>query len=347
MTDAILAVRLKALGDIVLTTPALRALHRGYPDRPIDIVTDVRYVALLEGLPGVDRVIGLERNPSSTLATLRTLRRRRYAVAVDFVSTPRTALLVGLSGAPLRVGYDVRGRRIAYSLRIPRDPGMVEGRREYAAASHVRLACAAGGVADGLTPRVTVSDAARSVADRVLREAGIDQPERTVGLVAAGTWATKTWPVSHAAAMAERLRTAGLPILLLSGPGEETVTTALQALVPGLAVLPPCDIGALAAVIERLRGVAGTDSGPRHLAVALGKPTFGWFGPTHPHNWSPPSERHAVWWTDVPCRGCNLTRCPHWTCMPRLLPERAADLILAHFERHAPDAAAVGPAARA
>jgi len=61
VSAAILAIRLRALGDVVLTTPALRALHRGHPGAAIDVVTDARYVALLEGLPGVDRVIGLTR----------------------------------------------------------------------------------------------------------------------------------------------------------------------------------------------------------------------------------------------------------------------------------------------
>jgi ADP-heptose:LPS heptosyltransferase len=118
-------------------------------------------------------------------------------------------------------------------------------------------------------------------------------------------------------------------------------------------VLPPCDVPALAAVIARLAGVIGTDSGPRHLAAALGRPTFAWFGPTNPDNWTPPGD-HGVWWTPIPCRGCNRTRCPHWICLPSLDPREAARLVHEHFERprapfapdlHAP--ADLGPAARA
>jgi ADP-heptose:LPS heptosyltransferase len=93
-------------------------------------------------------------------------------------------------------------------------------------------------------------------------------------------------------------------------------------------------VAQLAAVIERVAAVVGTDSGPRHLAAALGVPSFAWFGPTHPENWNPPDERHAYWFTDVPCRGCDLTSCPHWTCMTRLRPETAFDLVVEHLERH-------------
>ena len=102
----------------------------------------------------------------------------------------------------------------------------------------------------------------------------------------------------------------------------------------GIRLLPPCDVGTLAAVIERLGAVVGTDSGPRHLAAALGRTTFAWFGPTHPDTWNPRGERHGFWWTDLPCRGCDRTRCPHWSCLPALEPPVAAGLVLGHLERH-------------
>ncbi len=123
-------------------------------------------------------------------------------------------------------------------------------------------------------------------------------------------------------------------VLLVAGPGEEAVSGALSRLVPGLAVLPACDVPTLAGVIARLEGLVGTDSGPRHLAAALGVPTFAWFGPTHPDNWQPPGEAHAFWWTPLPCRGCDRTACPHWSCLPGLAPEDAAARVLAHLERH-------------
>src|SRR5439155_11313706 len=138
---------------------------------------------------------------------------------------------------------------------VPRDPPAGDARREYAAASHLRLALAAGGVDDGLEPRVNVSGAARVRAEELLRTAGVRDPEAALGLVAAGTWRTKTWPAAHAAWLARRLLAAGRELLLLAGPGEEHVTTTLTALAPGIAVLPRCDVPDLAAVIERLGGV--------------------------------------------------------------------------------------------
>lgn len=332
MSERVLAIRLRALGDVVLVTPALRALRRGMHDRPLEVVTEARYAPLLEGLEGIARVWPLERSAAGTIALARELRRRRYAIAVDFFGNPRSAQLAAASGAPTTVGFDLRGRRHAYRIRVPRDVAGEGGRREYAARAHVRLALAAGGVHDGLDTRITVSEGARARATALLAEAGAQDPARTIGLVAAGTWATKTWPVSHAALLARRLIAAGRTLLLLAGPGEEATSQALIALAPGLRRLPACGVGELAAVLARLEAVIGTDSGPRHLAAALGVPTYAWFGPTSPDTWQPPGARHGFWQTSLPCRECDRTACPHWSCMPQLTPEIAASRVLAHLE---------------
>jgi ADP-heptose:LPS heptosyltransferase len=212
----------------------------------------------------------------------------------------------------------------------------------------VRLAVAAGGSEDGLDVRLAIPTRAREVARRKLERAGVTAPSRTVGLVPAGTWATKTWPLSHFAVLCRRLEDAGRPVLALTGPGEERLTAELERLAPGIAVLPPCDdVAVLAAVVAELAAVVGTDSGPRHLAAALGLPTFAWFGPADPEIWTPPGEQHGTWWSELPCRGCNRTTCPHWNCLPGLSPQRAAELVLQHLERHERALAHLGPAAGA
>ena len=346
MSDAVLAIRLRALGDVVLTTPALRALHLGYGDAPIDVLTEARYAPLVEGLPGIDRVIPLGPGVRGSVDAVRAFR-PRYGVTVDFFGNPRSAWLAAASRAPRRFGFDVRGRRIAYTDLVPRNVDLGNGRREYAAATSLRLAVAAGGRDDGVTTELRATPAARAIAERLLATAGVRNPSRTLGLVAAGTWPTKTWPSAHAARFARALTERGWEVLVLAGPGEEHVTEVVRRHAPATQLCK-------AAVrrrgarrrIARLGGVVGTDSGPRHVAAALGVPTFAWFGPTNPDNWTPPGAEHRVWWTSLPCRGCNRTACPHWNCMPSLDPDHAAEMASAHFTRHVP-AADLRSAARA
>jgi ADP-heptose:LPS heptosyltransferase len=347
VSDVVLAVRLRALGDVVLVTPALRALAKGHPDAEVHAVTDPRYVPLLEGAPGVAHVWPLERSSAGSLRLIGALRRRRIRAAVDFFGNPRSAVVASRCGAARVHGYALRGRARAYHVTVPRERRPAPDRREYAAATHVRLAESVGGVADGLEARLAIGPAARDDATRLLEAAGVREPGRTIALVAAGTWPTKTWPLSHVAVLARRLAAAGHPLLLLSGPGEDAVVRRLAALAPGLAVLPPCGVAALVAVLARLGAVVGTDSGPRHVAAAFGVPTFSWFGPTHPDTWNPPGDRHGFWRTALPCRACDRTACPHWNCLPGLDPRAAARLVLNHLEHHGRDASDLGTPARA
>ena len=351
MSRRILAIRPRALGDVVLVTPALRALRRGHPNSTLEVLTEARYAPLVEGLAGVERVWTLERTGSATMRLIAALRARQFELAVDFFGNPRTALIAALSGARRTAGYELRGRGRAYHVRVPRTLATVDAKgirhREYAAATHVRLALAVGGIADGLDARIAFSPVGEAAALGLLARAGVREPARTVGLIAAGTWATKTWPAVNAGRLARALAASGWEVLVLAGPGEEAVVESVRRHAGAIAVLPPCGVPELASVIRRLGAVVGTDSGPIHLAGACGVPTFAWFGPTHPETWTPPGERHAHWWTSLPCRGCDRTACPHWNCMPQLTAPDAAARVLTHLERHGRSASDLRPAAGA
>jgi ADP-heptose:LPS heptosyltransferase len=350
VSGKILAIRLRALGDVVLTTPALRALKRGHPDHELEVVADPRYVTLLEWLPEVSRAWPLERDAFSAWRLGGRLRGQRWTWAVDFFGNPRSATLVQLCRARRTAGFDLRGRRHAYQVRVPRDAPGAHGGREHASAAHLRLAIAAGGIADGRPAWLPMPDVARDAGARLIEAAGIRHPERAVGVVAAGTWPTKTWPVASAGALARRLLERGREVLLIAGPGEEAVSAVILRHAPQVRVLPPCDVAGLAGAIAHLGAVVGTDSGPRHLAAALDVPTYAWFGPTHPDTWQPPGDLHGFWRAPVPCAGCDRTRCPHWICMPSLTADEAARRILEHLEQVEPRrerAAALRPAAGA
>jgi ADP-heptose:LPS heptosyltransferase len=332
--SAIVAIRLRAMGDVVLTTPAFASLAAGHPDDELHVVTESRFAPLLSGLPFIHKVWGIERSTLSTVQTGLALRRLAPKLAVDFFGNSRSALIAKLAGANRVFGYALRGRQHAYDVTVPRELRGPHDSREHASAVHLRLARAAGGAEVSLTPRVALDPVAVTQAQALLASAGVRDTTRAVGIVAAGSWPTKMWPVSHSAVLARELLAAGHEVLVIAGPGEDALTRRLVSHAPGVRVLPPCGVAALAAVIARLRAVVGTDSGPRHLAAAFGVPSFAWFGPTHPATWNPPGAMHGFWRTSLPCRGCDLTRCAHWNCLPGLDPAQGAALVLAHLEAH-------------
>ena len=334
MSAPVVAVRLRALGDVTLTTAALRSLAAGYPGSPLHVVTESRFAPLLEGQPGIARVWPLERTTRSTLSVTLALRKLQPALAVDFFGNSRSAVIARFCGARTVWGYDMRGRGRLYHRTVPRVAHPGAEQREYAAASLVRLARAAGGGEVPALPHLVLTDAARRAGEAALARAGVVDPARTVALVPAGSWATKTWPLANSAYLARALRDAGHAVVAIGGPGEEAVLRRLAALVPGTPLLTAPDVAALAGSIAPLRALVGTDSGPRHLAIAFGLPTYTWFGPAHPDAWTPADPRHAVWRTDLPCRACERTVCAHWNCLPALSAAAAAKLVLSHLERH-------------
>jgi len=329
----VVAVRLRALGDLTLCTAAFHSLAEGHPGRDLHVVTESRFAPLLEGQPRIARVWPIERTTASTLRVLAALRGLRPSVAVDFFGNARSAVIARLSGAKQVWGFDVRGRARAYHHTVPRVQHPGEDRREYAAASLLRLARAAGGAAVPAFPRLSITERAKRTGAECLARAGVDEPARTIGLVPAGSWPTKTWPLSHTAQLARTLLAAGHPVLAIGGPGEDAVLARLTALAPGMRTLRAPDVAALAGAIAPLAALVGTDSGPRHLAIAFGLPTYTWFGPAHPDAWTPDDPRHGYWRTSLPCRACERTKCPHWNCLPGLAPEDAATRVLEHLSR--------------
>ena len=334
MNAPVVAVRLRALGDVTLATAAFHSLASGHPDAPLHVVTESRFAPLLEGQPGIARVWPIERTTRSTVRTMQQLRALRPALAVDFFGNARSAVLARGSGAASVWGFDLRGRARLYDHTVPRVTHPHDDRREYAAASLLRLARAAGGGDVPARPHLVLTDAARRAGADALASAGVSAPARTVALVPAGSWPTKTWPLSHAAVLATHLHAAGYLVLAIGGPGEEGLLARLAALAPGTRTLRAPDVSALAGAIAPLRALVGTDSGPRHLAIAFDVPTYTWFGPAHPDAWTPPDPRHGYWRTALPCRACERTACAHWNCLPTLSPAEAAERVLAHLEQH-------------
>lgn len=320
-----LVIRHRAGGDLLLTTPALRALRRGLPRASIEVLTARAFRALLSGNPDVDAVLSFDRRsiPSQAALYLRLLR-GGYDLVLDLVSNPRSAFLAALTRARVRVGYDLPGRAWAYTLRIPREPAGPEGPvLRYAPEAALDQVRALGLSATGTELRLTVGGDASSRMDRWLAESGIPRDRPLVLCLPAGSWPAKTWPWEGFVATMDALaREEEAAIVWLWGPGERDLAARCREAMHGRSWLAP-ETGwqELAALLARASLLVGNDSGPKHVAVALGVPTATVFGPTHPATWQPPSGPHrTVEATGLPCLHCNANVCPlvggaHMRCM--------------------------------
>jgi lipopolysaccharide heptosyltransferase I len=290
--ERFLLVRLGSLGDVIFTLPALAALRDTFPGARIDWVIDRRWQALLDGNPDLTNAIPLnDRSAVTFLACARTLRATRYSCAIDIQGLYKSALLARLSGAPRRIGFTsafVReaGAAMFYTQRVaPREPHMV--------GQNIELAIAAGARPGKPRFPLRVSPAARKSVDELVSRAGW---ERYAVLSPGGGWRSKCWPPERFGAVATMLwERHGLRSFVNGGPGEsgraQVVVKYAGAAAPAAVEL---DLAQLMALLQSAAIVVAADSGPLHLAVALGAPVVGLYGPTSPERNGPYSPADGV-----------------------------------------------------
>jgi lipopolysaccharide heptosyltransferase I len=288
--ERFLVVKLGSLGDLVFTLPAVAALREAFPGARIDWVVERRWAPLLEGNPDLSDVILADRGLGPMLFTILRLRGRHYTCAIDFQGLYKSSLLALVTGAPRRLGFARRFVRepvaaAFYTRRIaPAGAHMVE--------QNLALVEALG--ARGSNDRFPIR--VRPAADAKLR-AKLEQ--QGVGeffvLSPGGGWRSKCWPPERYGAVHRELaRRYGWRGVVSFGPGEEPLAEAVRAAAGEPApVALPFDVAQLIALLRRARLVVAGDTGPLHLAVALGTPVVGLYGPTAPAR-NGPFSRHDV-----------------------------------------------------
>ncbi len=329
----LLAIRHRAGGDLLLSTPAFHALRLGLPHALLDVVTARGLAPLLEGNSDVTRVLSFDRrSPASQARLYARLARGGWDVVLDLVSNPRSAFMAALTRARVRVGFDLPGRAWAYTVRLPREPlGPGGPLLRYAPEAALDQVRALGLPATDLALRLRVRGDAQRAMDAWLATEGIGEERPVVACLPAGSWPAKTWPPERFAAAMDAL--AGeADVLWLWGPGEEDLARACRARMRRPShVAPATGWQELAAILARCALLVGNDSGPKHVAVALGVPTVTIFGPTHPRTWHPPDGPHTALEADgLDCLHCNANACPlpgdrAMRCMSGVAVERVTE----------------------
>lgn len=338
----ILVTRLQYLGDVVISLSLVERLRLAFPRATIDYLTRSDGAAVLSGEPAFDQIhIVPDGGVAQQLSLIRRLRSRRYALAIDLYSNPRSALLVWLSGASMRIGGARRGRRHFYTHAIS-VPAEIRSASEF---HHYHLR-PLGIDSTPSKPVLNVTDEERREATGILENLGLDLATPMVGLHVGGKWEVKRWPPEHYAELTKRLSDAfAIQVLLFSGPGEEVYrdTVVNEAARRGvrLVSVPTLSLRATAAIIRAMDATVANDGGIMHLSVAVGTPTVGIFGSAEPDIWFPYDRfgPYRAAWVPITCRPCHSHRCSHISCLRKLTVERVERLLLSVIRA---DAAVLG-----
>jgi heptosyltransferase-2 len=337
------------VGDVVMATPALRALREHFAGARLVGVLRPYVAGVLDGSPWLDDCVfhdtrgpGRQRWPGAALR----LRRERPDLAVLFPNSFRSALVAWLAGCRKRIGYVRYGRGPLLTDRLEpvRDAG---GRLRPSPVldAYNRLAERAGCPRPSHRLELFTTPADERAADAVWERAGLDRRGEVVCLnPGAAFGAAKHWPAEHFAALArEFVDRRGCGVLVLCGPGERGLAQQIEALAgsPAVASLAdvPLSLGLTKACVRRADLLVTTDSGPRHFAAAFDRPVVTLFGPTH-IAWTETYYARAVHLQEkVPCGPCQLRVCPlDHRCLTQLRPTAvyaaAVELLTVHPRIH-------------
>ena len=290
--ERFLILRMSALGDIVHTLPAVAALRESFPKAEIDWLVDSRLSPILSGNPDVNHVVKMDRSDwRGVIAGVRRLRAARYATALDFQSLYRSAILGCLSGAPRRVGFDAghsreSGAALFYTQKVT-------PLRKHVVEQNMELVERAGARAGDIRFPLHVSAEAE---ERVEHALSAHDVKDYFVLSPGGGWGSKCWPAERYGALhralAERYGWRGV---ISFSPAERQLAEIVRREAGSPEpIVELFDLSQLMALLRRAKFVVAADSGPLHLASALGTPVVGLYGPTDPARNGPYGAKDIV-----------------------------------------------------
>lgn len=343
----ILVIRFSSMGDIVLTSPVTRELGRLFPDAEIDFLARAEYVSLACALPGV---VAVQRFDPGTglLSLVSRLRERRYDLAIDLHGNLRSRLvaMAGIAGRVLR--YDKRRfARMAIVRRRRRSRPVPHTIDRYLEVLNRLDAAAAPGLegahdaAEMRLPQLKVDGAAATMVEERLAGAGIGPDVHILGVAPGASHGPKRWPPGRFARVADHMaKSRDMKVLLLGSEADRPVTGEVARAMerPAVDWTGTTDLAMLPAAVRRCALLVSNDSGPMHVATAVGTPVIGVFGATHPRlGFAPVGPADTAVTLDLPCSPCSLhgnraCRFRTHACMEELDPGR----VIAEAERRVP-----------
>jgi lipopolysaccharide heptosyltransferase I len=291
-------IKLSSLGDVVHALPVARALRRALPGAHLTWVVEAREYAVLSDHPDLDAVVPVDTRlwrrliwrPSGARQVLgkvgrlrERIRRVSFDVAIDLQGLLKSGLLTAYTGAPVRIGFSAGRCRERWNALFTNRHVTPPASARHVVEQYLALLAPLGIDPAPAEFHVTVPAGAERRIEKLLVKEGVKPGDRLVAINPGAGRPQKRWAVASWSALAQRLATeAGARLLLLWGPDEAHMARDISLALPGHSAIlaPPTDLGELAALLKRSRLMIASDTGPLHLAAALGTPALGLFGPT-------------------------------------------------------------------
>jgi len=340
MTDyrRILIIKPSSLGDVVHALPTLAALRERYPQAHIAWLVKREWAGLVERAEGLDAVWPVEPGAMGWLSAVPRLRAPGFDLAIDLQGLLRSGAMAWLAGCPTRIGFaNAReGSPLFYTHRVS-----VPTAEMHAVDRYLLVAAACGAPAQGAPQfRLRPFPADRQEVRILLSRHGVSPHEPWIGVNVAARWLTKRWPPESFATTMDHLQEKGVGrVVLVGGPDDQAAAQAVKRLMRTMPVdlSGETAIGLLPALLESAAVLLTNDSGPMHVAAAVGTPVVALFGPTSAVRTGPYGAGHQVLTNPVPCSPCFQRSCSnpiHLACLTGIAPERVLAAVQEQLAKH-------------
>ncbi|HEX9959416.1 MAG TPA: glycosyltransferase family 9 protein [Pyrinomonadaceae bacterium] len=294
--NRVLVVRLRSIGDTVLTTPSLDALRRFLPAARIDILLEDWVAPVLEGFDAVDDVLAFKKDDfRSRLQMARQIRRAKYDVAFNLHGGTTATFFVRASGAPHRIGYAENQYNFLYNHLLSSSADFWQKEKTHSAEQQLALLGFSGvPVEDKLKTRLVVTEKALSSIEERLTQSAIGNRQSAFALLhPVAAFETKQWATENFAQIANFLHEKGLPIIAVATKKEREILEKLKQLSQfPIVAFDDLSLPEITALASKAKIFVGNDSGIAHIAAAVQTPSVVVFGSSNIHHWRP--------WTDAP-----------------------------------------------
>ncbi|MBC8199087.1 MAG: lipopolysaccharide heptosyltransferase I [Desulfobacteraceae bacterium] len=331
----ILIVKLSAIGDVIHTLPALNAVRKQYPDAHITWLVEEATYSVIKGHKALDRIIVSRRkrwlkglagrfcvkNFREACGFIKQLRDTNYDIILDFQALLKSGVLIELARGGRKIGFDKGMDHQEHSYIFLNERIKPVDMEVHALTRGMMLLESIGIKSRETVFNVPISEQDRDAANDLLMQHGIKAPKPLVAINPMAKWETKLWDNLKFANLADRLIEQANADVIFTGSREdskaiEDIISNMKAKASNLA--GRTDLKTLAALYEKTSIVVSTDTGPMHLAAAIGTPVVALFGPTAPWRTGPFGPGHKIIRADMECSPCFKRQCKTIDCMKQI-----------------------------
>ena len=321
--NKILIVKPSSLGDIVHSLPFLNAIKTRFPNSPIHWVVAKGFEGLLDGHPMIDRLWVINKdtwkkikNVKGTISELKTLsqdlKKEKYDLVIDLQGLLRSGMITAATGARLRIGFKEarEGSRFFYTHKI-------EGGKDiHAVDRYLKIAAFLGCDSTDISFPFPPSEVPSSF--HVNKDYAV--------IVPGARWKTKRWPEEEFGQLTARLP---LQSVIVGSAADKYISGLIVSLSQGkaLSLAGKTSLKELIGIMRDAKFVVSNDSGPMHIAAALGIPVFAIFGPTDPARTGPYGTTHTIIKSDAPCAPCFRRTCDDGQCLKSVSADKVFEII--------------------